>query len=126
MNFRNLLFLPLLALVWVVTAVPASAEIVVLSSKRTLSVKSHRIDGDSIVLTLRCGGEVTCDKSLIEKILPDEVPHPEPQAQAEPQQPRRRCGAGDGSRAPGGDPLRRDHRRRCPRPTAWIRCSFGP
>ena len=87
MNFRQSLFLPLLALVWVATAVPASAEIVVLSSKRTLSVKSHRIDGDSIVLTLRSGGEVTCDKSLIEKILPDEVPHPEPEAQTEPQQP---------------------------------------
>ena len=56
MNCRKLLFLPLLVLVWVGTAVPASAEIVVLSSKRTLSVKSHRIDGDSIILTLRCGG----------------------------------------------------------------------
>jgi hypothetical protein len=61
-------------------AVPASAEIVVLTSSRTLSVKSHRVDGDLIVLTLRGGGEVTCDKSLIEKILPDEVPYPEPKA----------------------------------------------
>lgn len=65
-------------LVSVGIAVPASAEIVFLSSGKTLSVKSHRIDGESIVLTLRGGGEVTCDKSLIEKILPDEVPHPEP------------------------------------------------
>ena len=63
------------------TAVPAVAEIVVLTSSRTLSVKSHRIEGDSIVLTLRSGGEVTCDKSLIDKILPDEVPHPEPKAE---------------------------------------------
>ena len=62
------------------TAVPASAEIVVLSSNRTLSIKSHRVDGNLIILTLRSGGEVTCDKSLIEKILPDEVPHPEPKA----------------------------------------------
>ena len=60
------------------TAVPASAEIVVLSSGRTLSVKGHRYDGESIVLTLRGGGEVTCDKSLIDKIVPDEVPYPEP------------------------------------------------
>ena len=52
----------------------ASAEIVVSDSGKTLSVKSHRIEGESIVLTLRGGGEVTCDKSLIEKILPDEVP----------------------------------------------------
>ena len=81
---RRALLIPLAALVWAGTAVPASAEIVVLSSKRTLSVKSHRIEGDSIVLTLRSGGEVTCDKSLIEKILPDEVPYEEPKA---PQQP---------------------------------------
>ena len=51
-----------------------------LTSGRTLSVKSHRVDGDSLVLTLRSGGEVTCDKSLIEKIEPDEVPHPDPAA----------------------------------------------
>ena len=58
-------------------AVPASAEIVHLTSKRTLSVKSHRIDGNSITLVLRGGGEVTCDRSLIEKIVPDEVPYTE-------------------------------------------------
>ena len=33
-------------------------------SGRTVSVKSHRVDGDSIVLLLRTGGEVTCDRSL--------------------------------------------------------------
>lgn len=60
------------------TAVPAAAEIVFLQSGRTLSVKGHRYDGDSIVLTLRSGGEVTCDKTLVDKILPDEVPYPEP------------------------------------------------
>jgi hypothetical protein len=60
------------------TAAPAAAEIVFLQSGRTLSVKGHRFDGDSIVLMLRSGGEVTCDKTLIDKILPDEVPYPEP------------------------------------------------
>jgi hypothetical protein len=64
------------------TAVSASAEIVVLTSGRTLSVKAHEIQGESIVLTLRSGGTVTCDKSLVEKILPDEVPYPEPPAPA--------------------------------------------
>jgi len=59
-------------------AVQASAEIVVLSSGRTLSVKAHRFEGEHIVLTLRSGGEVTCDKSLVDKIVPDEVPHPDP------------------------------------------------
>jgi hypothetical protein len=85
MNRRAFLCIPLAILVWVGTTVPASAEIVVLSSKRTLSVKSHRVEGDSIVLTLRGGGEVTCDKSLIEKILPDEVPYEEPKGDQSPQ-----------------------------------------
>jgi soluble lytic murein transglycosylase-like protein len=63
------------------TAAPASAEIVFLASGQTISVKSHRIEGNSIVLTLRGGGEVTCDRSLVEKIVADEVPHPEPKAE---------------------------------------------
>jgi Transglycosylase SLT domain len=56
----------------------ASAEIVFLASGGTLSVKEHKNDGDSVVLTLRSGGDVTCDKALIAKIVPDEVPHPDP------------------------------------------------
>jgi transglycosylase-like protein with SLT domain len=62
----------------IAAASPARAEIIVLTSGRTINVKSHRYQGDSVVLTLRTGGEVTCDKSLIEKILDDEVPYPEP------------------------------------------------
>ena len=60
-------------------AVPASAEIIHLTTGRTLSVKGHRIDGETIILTLRGGGEVNIDKTLVEKIVPDEVPYPEPQ-----------------------------------------------
>lgn len=56
----------------------ASAEIVFMSSGRTVSVKNHTNVGDSVVLTLRSGGEVTLDKTLIEKIEADEVPHPDP------------------------------------------------
>ena len=55
---------------------PARAEIVYLTSNRTLSVRGHRVDGESIILTLRSGAEVTCDKSLIVKIESDEVPYP--------------------------------------------------
>jgi Transglycosylase SLT domain len=64
----------------------ASAEIVFMTSGRTVSVKNHTNVGDSVVLTLRTGGEVTLDKNLIEKIEADEVPHPEPAPQppAEP------------------------------------------
>jgi hypothetical protein len=68
------------AVVTLVCAAPASAEIAVLGSGQTLAIKSHRlIEGDRIVLQLRSGGEVTCDKTLIEKILPDEVPFKEPE-----------------------------------------------
>lgn len=59
---------------------PASAEIVHLTSKKTISVDSHRIDGDLIILKLRGGGEVTCNRSLVEKIVPDEVPYVAPEA----------------------------------------------
>jgi len=79
--------LPTALLALLAMAVPASAEIVFLTSGRTLSVKSHKVDGDHIVLTLRSGGEVTCDKSIVEKVEPDEVPYIDPDAAktAEPQ-----------------------------------------
>jgi hypothetical protein len=64
--------------------VPASAEIVRLTTGRTLSVKAHRVDGETIVLTLRGGGEVNIDKSLVEKIFADEVPYPEPEPDVAP------------------------------------------
>ena len=49
MTFRKLL-VPASILVFTVTAAPVSAEIVYLSSGKTLSVKSHRVEGDSIIL----------------------------------------------------------------------------
>ncbi|HSL23604.1 MAG TPA: lytic transglycosylase domain-containing protein [Vicinamibacterales bacterium] len=58
---------------------PASAELVFLTSGRTLSVSNHRDDGQVIVLGLRSGGEVTIARSLVERIEADEVPYPEPQ-----------------------------------------------
>jgi hypothetical protein len=66
------------ACAWCATVTPAFADIVFLSTGRTISVQAHRFDGDSIVLSLRSGGEVTFDRSLVEKVLPDEVPYPEP------------------------------------------------
>ena len=81
------LILPAAAIVALLAAAaPASAEIVFLSSGRTLSVKAHRIDGDNIILTLRSGGEVTCKKDLIAKVEPDEVPYIDPDA-VKPQDP---------------------------------------
>lgn len=78
MNLKALLVASASILACGSMATPAAAEIVFLSSGKTLSVKGHRVDGDSIILMLRSGGEVTCDKSLIEKIVADEVPHEEP------------------------------------------------
>jgi len=75
MKPKNLFLPAAAAFALLAMAAPASAEIVFLSSGRTLSVKGHRVDGDSIVLTLRSGGEVTCDKDLITKFEADEVPY---------------------------------------------------
>ena len=82
----------------------ASAEIVFMTSGRTVSVKGHTNVGESIVLTLRSGGEVTLDKSLVEKIEADEVPHPEP-APA-PQEPA--AAAADSQPAPSRGALLRE------------------
>ena len=56
---------------------PARAELVFFSSGRTLSVKSHQVEGDTVVLELRGGGEIVCDLSVVSRIAPDEVPYPE-------------------------------------------------
>jgi len=62
----------------VVGIAPARAEIVYLASGRTVSVKTVKVDGDTVVLTLRSGGEIACARTLIDRILPDEVPYPDP------------------------------------------------
>lgn len=61
------------------SSVPAQAELAYFATGRTLSIKSHRVDGNSLVLMLRSGGEVTCDASTIARFAPDEVPYPEPE-----------------------------------------------
>jgi soluble lytic murein transglycosylase-like protein len=64
---------------FVASASPARAEIVFFQTGRTLSVKSHRAEGESVVLLLRNGGEIACESSLIARFAPDEVPYPEPE-----------------------------------------------
>lgn len=59
----------------------ADAEIVFFSTGRNLSVKGHRIEGGSLVLMLRGGGEMVVESSLVARIEPDEVPYPEPEAE---------------------------------------------
>lgn len=53
---------------------PAAAEIVYLTSGRTMNVAGHRHDGDTVVITLRSGGEIRMARGLIERVKPDEVP----------------------------------------------------
>jgi soluble lytic murein transglycosylase-like protein len=66
------------------SALPAQAEIVFFNTGRTLSVKSHHADGDSLVLVMRGGGEIVCEASIISRFAPDEVPYPEPAVEAVP------------------------------------------
>jgi hypothetical protein len=58
----------------------ASAELVFLASGRTLTVQSHRFDGDLVVLKLRGGGQIVCAASSVDRIAPDDVVRPEPTA----------------------------------------------
>jgi hypothetical protein len=60
-------------------AAPARAELVFFANGRSLSVKAHRTEGESLILTLRGGGEVVCDPATIARITPDEVPYPAPE-----------------------------------------------
>ncbi len=62
-------------------AVPARAELAFFANGKTMSIASHHMDGDSLVLSLRSGGEITCDPSVIVRFTPDEVPYPEPAAE---------------------------------------------
>jgi hypothetical protein len=64
---------------FVFVALPARAELVFFNTGRALSVKSHRVDGDSLVLQLRGGGEIVCDSAIVSRVTPDEVPYPEPE-----------------------------------------------
>jgi soluble lytic murein transglycosylase-like protein len=68
----------LLALMFLAAARQASAELLFFAGNRTMSVKSHRFEGDQIVVALRGGGEMTFDRALIVRIGPDEVAYDEP------------------------------------------------
>ena len=65
-----------------ITAGPASADLVFFQTGRSISVKSHRVEGSTIILELRNGGEMQCDLSLVAEVKPDEVPYPEPEPAA--------------------------------------------
>ncbi len=74
---RGLVGAAALGALWVT---PASAELVLLDNGRHLSVAAYRIEGSSIVFTLRGGGEMECPRVLVREIRPDEVPYSSPVA----------------------------------------------
>lgn len=80
---RGAMLAGLWALAWLACAGVSSAELVFLTSGRTLTVRSHRVDGARVVFEMVGGGEITCDRSLVSRIAPDEVPIREPGAMRE-------------------------------------------
>jgi soluble lytic murein transglycosylase-like protein len=72
-----------IVLVCLAAALPARAELAFFASGQTMSIKGHRVDGDSVVLSLRSGGEIVCEAGVIERFAPDEVPYPEPKETVE-------------------------------------------
>src|SRR5205085_2867768 len=67
-----------LALMFLAAARQASAELIFFHGERTMSVKSHRFEGDTMIVSLRGGGEMSFDRSIIARIGPDEVPYDDP------------------------------------------------
>jgi soluble lytic murein transglycosylase-like protein len=72
-SLRKIVLL-LLALMFLASVRQASAELLFFAGDRTMSVKSHRFEGDQIVVSLRGGGEMTFDRAVVIRIAPDEVP----------------------------------------------------
>jgi len=67
----------LFTIVALAIAAPASAELIFFSEHRSMSVASHRFEGERVIVALRGGGEMSFDRALITKIAPDEVPYHE-------------------------------------------------
>lgn len=78
-NRRTLAIGIAVAAVTVMLPQSATADLVFLTSGRTLSVKSYTTDGDTITLVLRAGGTMALPRAIVERIGPDEVAYPEPE-----------------------------------------------
>ena len=72
------LVVPLVAVAVLARSTPAGAELVRLSSGRTMSVKTVELTEQSAVMTLRTGGQVIVDRAVVVRIDPDEVVWPNP------------------------------------------------
>jgi soluble lytic murein transglycosylase-like protein len=63
---------------FVFLAQPASGELLFFTTGGNISIKAHRVEGESFIVTLRSGGEMILEPSAVDRITPDEVPYPEP------------------------------------------------
>jgi hypothetical protein len=61
-------------------ATPAAADLVVFSSGRIMSASGVVLTAETATIRLRGGGEVTCDRSLVVRVDPDETPWIDPAA----------------------------------------------
>jgi hypothetical protein len=59
-------------------AAPARADLVVLTSGRVMSAAGVTFAGDQATIALRGGGELICDRALVARVDPDEVPWIDP------------------------------------------------
>jgi soluble lytic murein transglycosylase-like protein len=81
-RWRGVLRTALVCLVAFVTlSGSANAELAFFANGRFISIKSHETDGESLVLTLRNGGQMIVAPGMIARFEPDEVPYPEPAAE---------------------------------------------
>lgn len=69
---------PLLVALVVLAPSVASADILVFTTGRTMSVASSRVENDRLVVTLREGGDASFPVALIARVDQDEVPYPVP------------------------------------------------
>jgi soluble lytic murein transglycosylase-like protein len=60
------------------SASTSDADVLFFANGRTISVKNHRVEGDTITVTFRNGGEATFQLALVARIAADEIPDPEP------------------------------------------------
>jgi soluble lytic murein transglycosylase-like protein len=70
----------LLCVCLVCVSTSARAETAFFENGNSISVKSHRIDGDSVVLMLRDGGEMVSSPSTIVRFGPDDATYVQPAA----------------------------------------------
>src|SRR5262245_34918377 len=72
----------MLAAVFCAWPLIARADIVRLSNGRTMSIDSCRFEAEIVSLVMKGGGEVTAPKSLVDEVLPDEIPQSQGRTQA--------------------------------------------